>query len=671
MDDARVYHRALSPEEIEAFINFPPVAVDDAYDTPEDTLLTVTAPGVLTNDTDAELDPLTAIKVTDPAHGILTFNPDGSFTYEPEANWSGPDSFTYKANDTQVDSNTATVTVTVTPVDDPPEVTDPGSQISAEGDAISLQITATDVDGPALVYSALNLPEGLSIDSDTGLISGTISYHAAAGSPYSASVTVTDGTTPVTVYFTWTITQTAFGVCAADTGLVACYQMEEGNGTAIFDGSPAGNDGTTAGGPTWVTGRTGSYALSLDGTTQSVSIADDDSLDLTSAFTIAGWIMPGKAGTQYVFKKADHDFIDGYELSLSSTSSVFFRINQKESGDDYRIDSTTPYPTNGSTWMHVAATYTGGTMRLYINGVQEGGDKAAPAPAVNTLPLTLGTQASFIRYFQGAMDDVRLYERALNLDEIEVLALQKPVVKGIPDQSIAEGASFAPINLDDYVTDANHTDSEMTWSYSGIIALSVEIVDRVATITTPDADWNGSETITFRATDPDTYWGEDAATFTVTGVNDGPVLGPIGSRSTPELVPLQFTATATDIDLPADTLIYSLADGEDGSIPAGAGIDPDSGDFSWTPTEAQGPGAYTFDVCVSDGSLSDCETISVTVSEVPSSPIGVADAYMVLQNGVLMVPAPGVLANDSDADIPADTLTAIWDTNPSHGISGP
>ena len=133
------------------------------------------------------------------------------------------------------------------------------------------------------------------------------------------------------------------------------------------------------------------------------------------------------------------------------------------------------------------------------------------------------------------------------------------------------------------------------------------------------------------------------------------------------MVPLLFTATATDIDLPADTLTYSLADGTAGSIPEGAGIDSTSGDFSWTPTEAQGPGTYTFDVCVSDGSLSDCETITVTVSEVATAPIAVADAYDVLENGTLMVSAPGVLANDSDADIPADTLTAILDTTTTHG----
>ena len=95
-----------------------------------------------------------------------------------------------------------------------------------------------------------------------------------------------------------------------------------------------------------------------------------------------------------------------------------------------------------------------------------------------------------------------------------------PVVAGIPDQTIAEGASFVTINLDAYVLDIDNPAAQMTWSYSGNTALTVSILNRVATIGIPTAGWNGAETITFRATDPGALWGEDAATFTVTAVND-------------------------------------------------------------------------------------------------------------------------------------------------------
>jgi VCBS repeat-containing protein len=104
-------------------VNDAPVATSDTYTTEEDTPLHITAPGVLTNDTDVDSVLLTAAKLSAPAHGDLTLNADGSFTYTPFENWNGTDSFTYQANDGDLDSDPATVTITVTAVDDPPKAT--------------------------------------------------------------------------------------------------------------------------------------------------------------------------------------------------------------------------------------------------------------------------------------------------------------------------------------------------------------------------------------------------------------------------------------------------------------------------------------------------------------------------------------------------------------------
>ncbi len=100
--------------------NVAPVAVGETYSTYQDVELDVPAPGVLSNDTDANLDPLTAIKVSDPAHGNLVLNANGSFTYTPAAGFTGDDSFTYKANDGALDSNTVTVTLHVNEGNPPP-----------------------------------------------------------------------------------------------------------------------------------------------------------------------------------------------------------------------------------------------------------------------------------------------------------------------------------------------------------------------------------------------------------------------------------------------------------------------------------------------------------------------------------------------------------------------
>src|SRR5213075_3252602 len=97
-------------------VNDAPVAADDAYTTAEDTPLTVSAVGVLANDTDVDGDTLTVALVNGPGHGSVTLNGDGSFTYAPTANFNGTDSFTYRANDGTADGNVATVTLTVTAV---------------------------------------------------------------------------------------------------------------------------------------------------------------------------------------------------------------------------------------------------------------------------------------------------------------------------------------------------------------------------------------------------------------------------------------------------------------------------------------------------------------------------------------------------------------------------
>ena len=97
-------------------VNDPPVAATDGpYSTPEGTALVLSAPGVLANDTDVEGDPLTAVKLSNPAHGTLVLNVNGSATYTPAAGYSGSDSFTYRASDGLALSAPITVSITVVP----------------------------------------------------------------------------------------------------------------------------------------------------------------------------------------------------------------------------------------------------------------------------------------------------------------------------------------------------------------------------------------------------------------------------------------------------------------------------------------------------------------------------------------------------------------------------
>ncbi len=114
------------------------------------------------------------------------------------------------------------------------------------------------------------------------------------------------------------------------------------------------------------------------------------------------------------------------------------------------------------------------------------------------------------------------------------------------------------------------------------------------------------------------------AVITTDTTNQPPVLAPIGDQSATEGVELTFTATATDPNLPDDTLTFSL----DSGAPAGASIDPATGVFRWTPTENDGPASYPVTVRVTDDgvpNLSDSETITITVLE-PGSQVVVAES---------------------------------------------
>jgi CSLREA domain-containing protein len=94
-------------------VNQPPMAVDDSYSVAPGGSLYVGAPGVLSNDSDPDGDPLTAVLNAGPSNGTVQLNSDGSFSYSPNVGFSGTDSFTYKANDGALNSNIATVTIEV------------------------------------------------------------------------------------------------------------------------------------------------------------------------------------------------------------------------------------------------------------------------------------------------------------------------------------------------------------------------------------------------------------------------------------------------------------------------------------------------------------------------------------------------------------------------------
>jgi VCBS repeat-containing protein len=113
-NDGKVDSNTASVSVTVNAVNDAPVAQNDSYSAQENTVLSVTTvQGVLANDSDADSPALTAAVVAGPSHGTLVLNLDGSFTYTPAINYVGSDSFTYRANDGFLNSNTATVSITI------------------------------------------------------------------------------------------------------------------------------------------------------------------------------------------------------------------------------------------------------------------------------------------------------------------------------------------------------------------------------------------------------------------------------------------------------------------------------------------------------------------------------------------------------------------------------
>jgi hypothetical protein len=191
-------------------INRAPVAVDGALQTAEDTQ----GAGTL-GASDADGDPLTYSIVANGTRGVATVTDaaTGAFTYVPNANENGADSFTFRANDGKDDSNVATASVTITAVDDPP-VAAAGTAAVAAGASVSGTLQATDVDSAALVYSLVsNGAKGTA--AITNAASGAYTYTANAGSSGTDtfSFKASDGTSDSG---SATITVTIAPTCAVD-----------------------------------------------------------------------------------------------------------------------------------------------------------------------------------------------------------------------------------------------------------------------------------------------------------------------------------------------------------------------------------------------------------------------------------------------------------------------
>jgi chitodextrinase len=253
--------------------------------------------------------------------------------------------------------------------------------------------------------------------SDTGL-SATTTYRYwvratdAAGnlSPWSSIVTVTT-LTPDT------------------SGLVAAYGFDEGTGTAIRDASGQNNNGAATG-TTWTTGKFGN-ALVFNGTSAQVTVPDAPSLRLTTAMTLEAWIFPTSTPTGW--RAIVDKNVDGYYLFASTDNGNRPGAGGTWTSGNQNTFGPAPIPVNA--WTHLATTFDGTAVRLFVNGVQVASQAQTAALAPTTGTLQIGADAYPTEYFAGLIDEVRIYNRALSPAEIQVDMLTPVAGAAPPPQS--------------------------------------------------------------------------------------------------------------------------------------------------------------------------------------------------------------------------------------------
>jgi hypothetical protein len=239
-----------------------------------------------------------------------------------------------------------------------------------------------------------------------------------------------------------------------------------------------------------------------------------------------------------------------------------------------------------------------------------------------------------------------------------------PVLAPIADTNVVEGTMLVVTAV---ATDTNQP--PVPFSYNLLpdapAGVAIDANTGVMTWTPTEAQGPGSYTITVLAAQTASPFLSATRTFTVTVLetNQAPQLAIIPDMMVDEGVELSFTASASDADLPPNSLTFSL----DEFAPAGAWITAD-GHFHWTPSEAQGPGDYPVNIIVTDNgspSLSATQTFMITVNEVNQAPTIQSPGQFQLLLGQTL----NFNASAADSDLPTQTLSFSLDENAPTGAS--
>jgi len=474
---------------------------------------------------------------------------------------NGPYTVTVSASDSAGDSAAQQFTWNVN-VSNPnlnPVVTNPGLQINAQGDVLSLQISATDPAGNGLTYGASGLPQGLSMNQTSGLISGVLSNTSATGSPYTVTVSAADGSNSGSATFTWQVT----------------------NGNVLVS-----NPGTQ---------------LSTAGSSPSLQISASDSAQLPLTYGAAG-LPPGlsiNTSTGLISGMMDPSAGGSYQVAVSASDS---NGNSGSAAFTWKVTYLNQAPTLANPGDQV--NHAGDAVSLSLSGSDVDGDTVTysaaglpPGLSVDgttgiisgTLAATAGSATPYsvtVTASDGSLSASQTFEWLVSKD---VVTLTNPGA-----QFNTEGDA---VSLQLSASDSGN--AALTYGASGLPSgLSVNSATGLisGTVSSGDAA-NGSYTVTVNASDSAGNSAAQQFTWYVTAPAHAVTLANPGNQSNAagDVVSLQLQGSDPD----GDPLTYTAS-----GLPFGLTIDPNTGLISGTvqPSAAQlAGGQYSVTVTVNDG----------------------------------------------------------------------
>lgn len=583
-------------------VNGIPVAQDDFYSTNEDTTLSVAAPGVRGNDTDANGDPLTVIKVSDPTKGYVYLNSNGSFSYTPYANATGTDTFRYKVNDGYADSNIATVTITINPVNDAPTANNNSYSVAEEG-----VLTVT---GPGVLANDSD-PEGdpMTAQLVTGPTNGTVTFNSDGSFVY---------------------------VPRADF-----------HGTDLF--TYRASDGVLSSAPATVqitVTRVNDAPVAMD---DSFTLDEDSTLTFTAGTPVTYLYLnsePGDyigQGQTQMFTPATGTFSSSSAIDNVASFSYFDTLN---AGKWWHLYFASPWDTtltpgtylNATRWPFQADNVPG----LSVSGEGRGsngltGQFTVLQALYDQSGRIVRFAADFEQHSEGAPPALFGQVRYNYLADLPgLLANDRDVESNFLSAILVSGPQHGTLTLN----------ADGTFSY------------------TPDQDFAGTDTFTYKVNDGALDSNVATVTLIVNEANDDPVRANDDSFTLAEDTPLTVAAPGlltNDVNVDNDPLTALLVSGPThGTLVLNA-----DGSFTYTPN-ANYVGDDSFTYMVNDGHTdSNVATVTIDVTPVNDAPVANAGPD-------LTVDEAGAVLFDGRAsfDVDGDALSFFWNFGDGATASG-